>query len=334
MDETQIALAVEIINRHFANSEFCHVVITNKDIKYQESVDYIVPEETFNDFCVHLFDSVSIDRSDTVDLPLFHFQSPEMAIKILQNRGLQASHLPAHSENDSQEYNFFMQQIRHPLSAGGRPYSEAMRKQFPDLMPIEVMRDDTYISCFTSNDMDEYFWENYAVEHTGVCFALRYSPSANKMINGLIPRYYLRDMIYDNPNNNKFSFINDMNLELKKSVGSEFMLTSVPQFAKFYKRNGYSVEKEIRFAIDIAYLRQRSPTGAFVIQIGDDGIRKYLRIPFRNNRSPFPDGNPYKFELVGVKCGKSMNDADYKVIVQLVAEYFPSAIVTSLKQSG
>jgi hypothetical protein len=332
MDETQIQLAVEIINRYFAGSEFSKVVIASKDIKYQESVDYIVPENTFNDFCVSLFDSESVDRSDTIDLPLFHFQSAEMAIKILQNRGLQASHLPAHRANDNQEYNYFMEQIRHPLSAGGRASSETMRQQFPDLMSIENIRDDTYISCFTSNDSDEHFWENYAVKHTGVCLALRYSPNGNKMVYGLIPRYYLRDMIYDNPNNNKFAFINDMNVELKKSVGCELMLTSVPQFAKFYKRNRYSVEKEIRFAIDVSYLRQRNSAGAITIQ-SDDGTRKYLRVPFINSRAPILDGNPFRFELVGVKCGKNMSDADSKAIAQLVVGNFPSATITFLKNN-
>jgi hypothetical protein len=322
-----LILAAEIINGYLTNNGFGDIHVTPEELDHPgalEAYGMIWPGEPFNDFCVKLFRNLSEDHSEKRDFTLFHFKDADTGLKIIESQILQASHLPHQSENDAQEFRYFMEQMGHALANPDLQIPEEMTEAFGEFQSIDQMREDVYILCFTKTDSKEKFWEQYANWHTGICFQFRYSSTGNRMIDGqFFESYSLRDMIYDNDNNNRFKFFDEMSRELEVRVGYKLMITEVPRFAVYYKRSPYNWEDEIRLGIDIAYLNARHVQHGITHKLSPDGKRKFIPIPIKGNELFFGYEFPFELELVRIQCGKEMTDEMYEKVKELTNRKFP-----------
>ena len=332
--EINFALVADIINKHLKKNGYEYIQVTVEEIAMQgnghvKAYDKLLPGSPYDDFCVKLFQSLSEDQSEKHDLALFHFKDAPTAIKILQQKILQASHLPIQSKEDEEEYVYFMKQIEHELVTDDKPIPDKMLKVFGGFLGVDAIRDQAHIICFTKTDSKEYFWNKYAAYHSGVCFRFKYNPTGDKLLYQLIPKYYLRDMIYDNELNNKFSFLAEMNRELKKNVGYELMITMVHGFAAFYKRNRYKVEDEIRFAVLLSYFNAWNHYE--IIEPKQDGNRKYIPIPIKGHDLFFGYEFPFELELMEIQCGTNMPVYDFEKIQSIRDSQWTEVPIKNLK---
>jgi hypothetical protein len=325
VSKINIVLAAEIINRHFAANGFGHIVVDPGELDwdgYIEEWDLIASNRPFEDFGTKLFEFLSLDKSKEEQI-LYHFKPASTARLILNDRAIQASYLPAHSSNDAEEYMHFMKQMGHPL-ATGRPVPPKILQKLGEIQTIEQIREQVFILCFTRTNTNERFWKEYADNNSGVCFKFRFKPIEKNIALDvdLIPLYSLREMIYDLENDTRFSFIEVMNKELKDKVGYELQIAPVPKFAMHSKRNCKAWEDEVRFGIDMGYLRARNSTPDYLI-IQEDGSREYIRIRIKGKQAMLLNPLPFELELLEVQCGGNMDPETFKDIERIVNRNYP-----------
>jgi hypothetical protein len=319
-------LVADIINKHLETNGFGHIMVDPQELEWPAFVEewgMICPGEPFNDFFTRLFQIESPDHSETKDLTLYHFKDASTAMNIIQSQTLQLSFLPAQSDNDNQEFSYYLKQIGHELALG-KPVPEKLKEAYPEgFLTIEDMRRGVYAYCFTKTDLNERFWHDYADKHTGVCFKFKYSSTGDRKFYGFFPSYSLRNMIYDNESGNKFGFIQEMNKELKARVGYELMATEAPHFAVYFKQSSFSWEDEIRLSVDVAYLDARNIEHQIYPKTSQDGKRNFIPIPIKGNDLFFFYEFPFDLELIEVQCGEHMTMEVYAKIVDLVAKKYP-----------
>lgn len=330
--KTDFRLVAEIINHYFQENGYSSVHVDEAEIDWQAFVDewgHIASIDYTNSYWTRFFDYLSEDRSRTTRL-LNHYKCPQIAKAILESGCFHASHLPAHSANDSEEYYHYLRQVGHPLVTGRPIHPKTLRHYPHGMSTVEQMRDEVYILCFTEDEFNPFFWREYACKSSGVRFRLRYTPTGANQTDETapFPLFHLRKMFYDFESNDRMSFIDRMNDEvIINTMGDELLLNQVYLFSTFYKRYGYTIENETRLSFDLSYLRARN-SYPYDIDICEDGSRNYIEIPIENQVVPVFNQLPFDIELVEVICGQNMSGADFDELHQIVnTKYIDVAVV-------
>ncbi len=173
--------------------------------------------------------------------------------------------------------------------------------------------------CFTQDNHNERFWDQYADKDTGVAIGFKFS-GFNLETRSF---YDFRDVFYDK--GYSFDFLNAINYNLRKEIGKILLAEGLVKFSKFYKRAKYNWENETRlcFHYDDGLLGHRQVLEKKMpIETDLATGRNYIELPLNGHvkANPFFD-----LQINEVVCGKYVPESDYQKIREVLAISFPKA---------
>lgn len=313
---------VDIINKHISKSEFKDMLsvtetdineksITNKEsfIGWEFHVQNINGRKLIvsNDKFVNFFSNLSSTRKYDYGA-MYHFIPFKYALEILKNNKIQLTELSSLTEVDSSEYFEFFHRYN---------YLDIYKPE-----EIKSARKMIFIFCFTKDFRIEKFWDkNKNIDNKEkklICIRFNFEHFYDEKI-GL---FDLGDVVYDY--GYKFDFINDIQRELKDKFGKYLYWGGFNRFSRFYKRDIYDWESEIRlvFDFDESDRLQKKFSGNSIlggVKIPEIDLNNYLSPEFNNLqnrrfirlklRNPF-----FKLKISEIICPINMLDEQIEKI--------------------
>lgn len=326
----QMTRMADIVNQAISATEFSAFTVTSADFSPNNNymgTGLIQWNDSNNNPITKAFSLTSQNRI-TDKGQFFHFKSLDIAKLIISNKSVQVSNLLSNQANDFAEYSEFYKRLGlfHQLI----PTDYCQQKQTNTFnpasrSPMDEERENILILCFAKEGHKENFWENYAVNDSGVCLVFRllnFDPQYATLYN-------FRDVCYDN--GYRFDFINHINYHFLKEFGKQIMINGGVKFSKFYKRGKYEWENESRLVFHYNFDfggygddLQR----VFPLQTDPVTQRKYINLPLQGNATP----NPYfTLTIDEVICGKNVAPTDFKSLQTALTTHFPNATIWQRK---
>jgi hypothetical protein len=225
---------------------------------------------------------------------LFHYLKYEYAIKILENNKIQLSSLSYLWKNDPLEYSEFFRRIGMDNISG-----------------IEKIKDNIFVFCLSDNIRNEEAWKLYGNNESGIAIGFKFKWFSNKEEHEIL--YLLKDVYYYR--NCDFDFYIELQNKLFKKFKRKFLLEGLSTFSKFYKREKYSWEREIRLCFDydlnefmcnnaskkgIVWPNECNLKNYFNKEFDIESNRHFISVPLKNDL--------FELEINEIICGKKVSD--------------------------
>lgn len=212
------------------------IKISDKRISHGLTKDGINIRKTIRDTTFHdFFQNYSKDRQNDKGV-FYSFKEPRYALEILEEEKLYLPYLSKHLENDPLEY--------YELLSITSPHKSVFDRQ--------NIKDNIFIHCFTKDFRNNKFWSTYGTnketnkkENVAIGFKFTKYIEFEKLINII----EFRDVIYNDKN--RFDFIKEIQFRLYSDFGRILKIDSEFDLARFFKREKYRWEDEVRLCIDL-----------------------------------------------------------------------------------
>jgi hypothetical protein len=246
-----------------------------------DSEDYVIDAIPGKDKFLPIFSELAKNRKDDA-CQFYHFKSFRRSLEIIQNRNFQVTAMHYRGASDITEFSRFLESTHYSYMS--------------DHSMIESYKRKSFILCFSNNFVEEKLWSEHAENDLGVCLKFNYI----KKDSPFTYTFELRDVVYDNDDGNRFSFINVLREQFVRNFGKELLNSGGLKFASFYKGNDYDWENETRLFFNYNFLDYIGFPYLFPIQSDARTGREYLIIPF--------DNILFKLEIDEVICGRSVSN--------------------------
>lgn len=252
-------------------------------------------DKTFTNY----FKLKSRDRQNDQGI-IYSFKKSQHVKEIIETKKLYLPSLNVLLQNDPLEYLDFIN-ITNPFGNN----TEFDKK------------DNIFIYCFTKDFRKGEFWNNYGinkknnkVENIAVGFRFHKKTNLKKLSNTI----ELRDVIYNL--NNEFDFIRELQTKLFYKFKKILYIDSCEYFARYFKREKYNWENEIRLCVDYNQYEflQKHSIIPFEYEFENLFERKdkYIYVPM--------DNELFSIEICELICGKDISDFEYESLSKIAKE--------------
>lgn len=235
----------EILERNGVYFKNALLKVNPRDLQ-ELSVDYVFEQNVFKQY----FTSLSAAKMDSI----YTYKNFPFVLDMLKNDELHFTSLKLNEPNDSSEYletmlrcmyinPFFAEDYVNPKMKinGTNPYYFKSANGCP--LPVEQMRKETYICCFTNTYNLNRHWVEYAKDESGVCVEMSFQmPHPNKYT-------WLSYGRIDYDSGYDFDFLKEINLMMIRKYGKTFTPQGMRKLAVMVKRDRYRWEDELRIAL-------------------------------------------------------------------------------------
>jgi len=262
-------------------------------------VTKINADRTFENF----FEHRSKDRQNDQGI-LYSFKKQEFVPELIKKEQMHLRSLNEQLYNDPLEYCDLIN-ITNPL-----------------VMHIDKDNDKgkIFIYCFTKDFRNKIMWKKYGTNKANnkienIAIGFRYhkkidSAGLNKIIE-------LRDVIYNI--GNEFDFIRDIQLKLYYRFKRTLFIDSSQYFARFFKREKYSYEDEVRLCIDYNQYENLRELNKFYPGCFEYDFEKIILKEENNILIPL-NNEFFYIEICELICGKDIEDSQYEYLSALAKE--------------